>query len=331
MRNQGQLTTAKAVNALQLNGNGGPIRYFGGGSVTNTSNSGAALFVDNMGGNVSIATGAGAISGATGIKASTTGTGALTIRTGSGLVTGTANKAISASTVSGPLSVTIGSGGVTTHTNQSAINLTSTNGNIFVTAAGTVAGNFSCQAANCITGGVRAISTGSGNIIIAGSGTYSSSGGRAIVAHQSDTGLGGILITGSGPTLSGTTSFGNSSAIHAQISNPADSSNIVINRSGNVSSIDTFSENAGHVSPDVQSAIHAFTVGTGNITVARGAGATLSNTGRFGIGAFAHGTGSSGSIKVSTGELGTLTANGAGILQTIRLLQSPPPPAVRSK
>ena len=29
---------------LQLYGNGGPIRYFGGGSVINTTNSGAALF-----------------------------------------------------------------------------------------------------------------------------------------------------------------------------------------------------------------------------------------------------------------------------------------------
>ncbi len=61
------------------------------------------------------------------------------------------------------------------------------------------------------------------------------------------------------------------------------------------------------------SAIHAFTAGTGNIFVASGADATLSNTGRFGIGAFAYGAGSTGSINVSTGARGTLTVNGAGI------------------
>ena len=67
------------------------------------------------------------------------------------------------------------------------------------------------------------------------------------------------------------------------------------------------------MSPDIKSAIHAFTVGTGNITVVSGAGATLSNTGRFGIGAFAYGAGSTGSINVSTGALSTLTVNGTGI------------------
>ena len=239
MRNQGQLTTAKAINALQLNGNGGAIRYFGDGSIIDTATAGAALLVNNAGGNVSIATGAGAISGPTGLNARTDGAGAVTIRTGSGLVTGTTGPGISARTANGPLSVAIGSGGVTTGTNRGAISLTS-GGDIFVTAAGTVAGNFRCEAADCITGGVHATSTGSGNIIIAGSGTYSASGGRAIYAHQSVTGLGGILITGSGSTLNGTTSFGNASPIHAEISNPADSSNIVINRSGNISSIDTF-------------------------------------------------------------------------------------------
>jgi hypothetical protein len=61
MSNQGQLTTDKPIDALRLNGNGGPIRYFGDGSTINRANNGAALFVDNVGGNVSIATGEGAI------------------------------------------------------------------------------------------------------------------------------------------------------------------------------------------------------------------------------------------------------------------------------
>jgi uncharacterized protein with beta-barrel porin domain len=315
MSNQGRVISAnaKALNTVQLDGNGGQTRYLGSGSITNTANGGAALFVDNSGGNVSLATGAGAISGATGISASTTGTGALRIRTGSGQVTGTADNAISADTANGPLRVTIGSGGVTTSADTAAINLTSNDGDIFVRAIGKVSGNSDCTTANCISGGVRATSLGAGNIEIGGPGTFSASGGRGILAYQGATGMGGILITGSGSTSSGTTSFGSSSAIHAQISNPADTSNIVIDRSGDASTIDTFTENSRHLSPDVTSAIHAFTAGSGNIWVASGADAALSNTGRFGIGAFGYGAGSTGSINVSTGVLGTLTVNGAGI------------------
>ena len=311
MRNQGQLTTANSVNALQLNGNGGPIRYFGNGSIINTASGGAALLANNVGGDVSIATGAGAISGPTGINARTDGAGAVTIKTGSGLVTGTTGPGILASTANGPLSVAIGSGGVTSSSRGHTIALTSTNGNIFITANGTVAGNFLCKVGRCSAGGVRTTSNGNGNIIVAGSGTYSSSsGGRAIYAHQSATGLGGILVTGSGPTLAGTTRFGNASAIRAAIDNPADSSNIVVNRSGDISSIDTLSPG---VNFSVSADIHALTAGTGNIIVAGGTGAALSNAGVFGIEVHAFGKSSIGSINVSTGALSTLTANGTGI------------------
>ena len=155
MENAGAVTAAhaKAVNTLRLDGNGGPISYLGSGSITNGAKRGAALFVDNTSGKVSIVTGAGVISGATGINASTTGTGALTIRTGSGTVGGSANNAIFASTVNGPLSVKVGSGDVTTRADSGAINLTSNNGGIFVTATGTIAGNFPCKVASCISGG----------------------------------------------------------------------------------------------------------------------------------------------------------------------------------
>jgi uncharacterized protein with beta-barrel porin domain len=311
MRNQGQLTTANSVNALQLNGNGGPISYFGNGSIINTASGGAALLANNVGGDVSIATGAGAISGATGINASTTGAGAVTIRTGSGLVSGTDGRGIRATTVNGPLSIAVGSGGATSSSRGHTIGLTSTTGNIFITANGTVSGKFLCNAGHCSAGGVHATSNGSGDIIVAGSGTYSSSsGGRAIAVHQSATGLGGILVTGSGATLAGTTLFGNASAIRAAIDNPADSSNIVVNRSGDISSIDTLSPG---VNFSVSADIHALTAGTGNIIVAGGTGATLSNAGVLGIEVHAFGKGSTGSINVSTGALSTLTANGTGI------------------
>jgi uncharacterized protein YhjY with autotransporter beta-barrel domain len=311
MRNQGQVSTTKGVNALQLDGNGGPIRYFGDGSVTNTTTGDAALFVDNAGGSASIRSGTGAISGATGINANTGGAGAVTITTGSGLVTGTAGPGISASTANAPLSIIVGSGGVTGTSKHHAIALTSTNGNISVTANGTVTGNSRCAAVDCAMGGVNAISNGSGNVTVDGSGTYSAiGGGRAIYAGQSATGLGGILVTGAGATLSGNPSFGISSAIRAQITNPADASNIVVDRSGDITAIDTFPVGADlSVSAD----IHALTLGAGNVTVAGGAGATLSNAGIFGIEVSAAGKRSTGSINVSTGVGSTLAANGSGI------------------
>ncbi|MGO9700231.1 MAG: autotransporter domain-containing protein [Xanthobacteraceae bacterium] len=313
MRNQGQVSAVKGGNALQLDGNGGPIRYFGDGSLINPTKGNAALSVDNVGGNVTIGAGTGAISGATGINASTTGTGALTIRTGSGLVSSTANDAISASTVNGPLNLTIGSGGVTTDGDGHSIDATSNNGNVLVKADGTVSGYFGCTPPQCNTGGVRATSTGSGNIVIGGSGTYSSSGGRGIYAEQNATGLGGILVTGSGPTLNGIAGFANAgSAIRAEIDNPANSSNIVVDRSGNITSANTFPATEPLLS--ISSDIHAYTFGTGNIRVTTGAGATLSNAGALGIDAYEQGAGSTGSINVSTGAFSKLTANGTGIL-----------------
>ena len=92
MNNEGQVSVTKNFNSLELNGSGGPVSYFGDGSLTN-ANSAAALFADNVHGNVSIATGAGAISGATGINASATGAGGLAITTGAGLVSGSTGPA----------------------------------------------------------------------------------------------------------------------------------------------------------------------------------------------------------------------------------------------
>ncbi len=311
MSNQGRVFTEKGINALKLDGNGGPIRYFGDGSIASTTNSEAALFVDNTGGSVGIRSGTGAISGATGMDARTTGAGAVTIATGSGLVTGTAGPAISASTAGGPLSITVGSGGVTGTSKHHAIGLTSTNGDISVTANGTVTGIARCTSVACAMGGVNAISNGAGNITVDGSGAYSAiGGGRAIFAQQNSTGLGGILVTGAGTTLTGNPSFGISSAIRAQITNPADASNIVVDRSGDITAIDTFPVGADlSVSAD----IHALTLGAGNVTVAGGAGATLSNAGVFGIEVSAAGKRSTGNISVSTAAGSALTANGSGI------------------
>jgi uncharacterized protein with beta-barrel porin domain len=313
MQNRGLVTTGNAVNALQLDGNGGLITYSGDGSVTNTNASGGALSVDNVSGNVSITTGAGAIRGATGINASTTGAGALTISTGSGLVSGmsgTAGQSIVASTVNGALSVTIGSGGVTSVGNNPAVDLTTTNGNISVTANGNVSANGGSASIDSkrseISHGILAVSNGLGNIVVDGSGTVFGAAGRGIYALESTTGLGGILVTGTGDTISGTTTSGCCSAIRAEIANPANSSNIIVNRSGNLTSFTTPSLPA-------TSGIHAITVGAGNIIVASGVGSTITSPDQFGINAQARGQASSGSINVSTGTFGTINAGGTGI------------------
>jgi hypothetical protein len=312
MSNQGQMTTANAVNALQLNGNGGPIRYFGDGSISN-SDGAAALFVDNVGGNVSITTGSGAISGPIGINASTTGAGAIRIATGSGLVSGTAGEGILASTASGAIRVAVGSGGVTSALGDNpAINLTSTNGDIKVTADGNVSADsvLPNTPRNNFVHGIEAASNGLGDIVINGSGTIFGQLGRGIYALESGPALGGILITGSGDTISGTASLGCCSAIRAEIRNPADSSNIIVNRSGDITAISTITPPEEAVS----AAIHAITAGTGNMIVATGANATISNSGLFGIDATAFGKASSGGISVLTGLAGTVEANGTGVI-----------------
>jgi hypothetical protein len=46
--NQGQVTTSKAANALQLNGDGGAISYSGDGGIKNTDKTKAALDAHNQ-------------------------------------------------------------------------------------------------------------------------------------------------------------------------------------------------------------------------------------------------------------------------------------------
>ena len=162
---------------------------------------------------------------------------------------------------------------------------------------------------HCSSGGILAISNGSGNIIVGGSGTYSVIRRPRYICPPERHGPRRHPCNGIRAYALGNRVFGNASAIRAEIANPANSSNIVVDRSGDITAVDTFPTGTLAVS----AAIHALTAGTGNITVASGAGATISNVGVFGIEASAYGTGSTGSINVSTGALSTLTANGTGI------------------
>ena len=232
LNNQGQVATSNAVNALQLTGDGGLISYSGGGSVTDTDKTKAGLSVHNRGGDASVVTGAGAISGATGIRASTSGAGALTIATGSGPVSGNAGEGLLAHTGNSALDVIVGSGGVTTVGDNPAIKLHSENGDISVTANGNVSANGAPKHKRNDIHGIQVTSKGLGNIIVAGSGTVFGQEGRGIFALENQAGLGGIVVTGTGDTISGTPTLGCCSAVRAEIKNPADPSNVIINRSG---------------------------------------------------------------------------------------------------
>ena len=128
--------------------------------------------------------------------------------------------------------------------------------------------------------------------------------GRGRSGEQS--GLGGILVTGSGETNSGSTTLGCCSAIRAEINNPANSSGVIVNRSG-----EHCRDNV--MPPRASSDMHALTAGTGNVIVTGGAGATMSNTGLFGIDAEAYGPASTGSINASTGILSAIKVDGTGI------------------
>jgi hypothetical protein len=322
--NNGAVDTPRLGNpALQIDGNGGLITYSGAGSLSSTSTQKGSVGLkvwNRDGGPISITTGAGTISGGSGIYAISTGTGGpgfVTITTGTGSVTGTSKEGIKASTVGGPLNVTIGSGGViSTALGYAGVNLTSANGDISVLLFGTVTGGDS--SASVPPSGLMATSNGAGNIVIDGAGTVVGTGGRGIWAQQSRTGLGGILITGTGETIGQgvkcpsaaepaevlkKTGMTGCSGIHASISNEANSSNIVINRSGNIMA----------TSAD----INAVTAGNGDITITPGLNVSLTDTYEFGIEAESAGQGSitvtmsGASSNISTGGDGLLILNHA--------------------
>jgi len=241
---------------------------------------------------VTIATGSAAISAPTAIDITNTGPGTVRITTGSGSINGTVSSGI-VGTTQGALHVTIGSGGVGGQGNAPAIALTSQNGNISITANGDVSvhGQFPFvwpppyvpyvlpppDLNN--THGLLATSNGAGNITVDGSGAFFGQTGRGIYAFQSSTGLGGISILGAGETISGTTAVGCCSAIRAQIANPADASNIFVDRTGDIFDISTL------LPPEmaVSAGIHALTAGAGNITVLTSPGSLISSLANFGL------------------------------------------------
>ena len=155
MINNGAVTTNQfinALNALQLNGNGGLITYSGNGSISNTNFGGSGLAIrNNSGGSINANTGTGAIAAPNAVTLSTTGAGAIDLTTG-GVITG----GISSTAVNG----------------LNTVNVT----------GGTVTGGFAVEASSTGTGGVT-VNTMGGQIHGSLAGIVVSSSGAAGDLH----------------------------------------------------------------------------------------------------------------------------------------------------
>jgi hypothetical protein len=201
--------------------------------------------------------------------------------------TGTIN---AVSTATGPVTIT-GSGPVTT-TSGDAIDLSASGGTLASPAS------LGIVLSGAITGadaGISAIQNADGDIVIATSGPVIGLAGRGILVEESATGVGNILVDGTGD-VTGTGSHGNASAILAENLNPANSGNVVVSQTGNV-----FGGTDG---------IHAFTDGNGNVTVTAAAGKTISGATLYGIEAASFGT---GNISVATALNDIVTSASVGL------------------
>ncbi len=201
-----------------------------------------------------------------------------------GPVTGGATPGIVATSAQGA-AITLDVDGVAS-TGADAIDVTDSGGagDISITADGAVIGAIN---------GIDAIQSGSGNLTISGSGNISGQAGDGITAEQGATGLAGILIDGTGDvTGAGSSSIG----ILAEILNGADSANMTIDQTGNISG--------------GQTAIEAVMAGSGDVSVTTGSGATITGTTLYGIYETSTGT---GSMSVTTGANTNLTSASAGM------------------
>lgn len=253
----------------------------GSGNVTVTSVTGVSagqgataigIDAESNGGNI-IVTPAGTVSGGNGVKATTNGSGTVLVQTIVG--------------ASGNISGLDGYGVLTS----------AQDGN-------TIVNNRAAQISGT-TWADNSTSTGLGTLTIEGAGNYAGGMGGGIGAYM--TGIGpaagntGIYITGSGNT-SATTGSG----IHAEISNPANESDIVIDRTGTV----IVSNAAGG------DGIYAHTAGDGNVLIH-----DVSNV-QAGTGGTAHGidaasNGGDVTVDLSTPLLNSATVSGGNGISAV--------------
>jgi hypothetical protein len=141
--------------------------------------------------------------------------------------------------------------------------------------------------------GIVATQNAYGSITVTTSGPVVGQAGRGILAQQSATGVGSILVNGSGNVTGTGSAF---SGIVAQNLNTADNSGVTVTQAGNVI--------GGH------DGIRAQTNGNGNLSVSTGANANITGTTLYGIEAF---SGGQGNITVTTALGDIVTSGSVGI------------------
>jgi hypothetical protein len=204
----------------------------------------------------------------------------------SAAITGTVD---AISVASGQVAIT-GSASVTT-TAGDAIDLTATGA-----TQGNPANLNVVNLTGPITGaasGIAVTQNAYGSITVTASGPVIGQAGRGILAQQSASGVGSILVNGLGNVTGTGIGF---SGIVAQNLNTADSSGVTVTQSGSVIG--------------GRDGIRAQTNGNGNVTVTTGVGATITGTSLYGIEAFSNGQ---GNIAVTTASGGTINSGSAGI------------------
>ncbi len=225
------------------------------------------------------------LGGAAGFAVDFTGTGGNLVLGSSPSFTGTVN---AISTADGAATIT-GSGNVTTVTGD-AIDLSASGGTQNNPA------NLSVGLGGAITGavtGIAVIQNAFGNVAIATTGPVIGQAGRGILAEESATGVGSVLVNGSGDVTGTGIAY---SGIIAEILNAADASDVTVDQTGNIS--------GGY------DGIHALTDGNGNVTVITGPNAHISGGEFYGIEAASNGT---GNISVTTATNDIVTSGSAGI------------------
>ena len=229
--------------------------------------------------------GTASVGASSALVAEFTGTGGTLQLTPSAGITGTVN---AISVASGPVAIT-GSGGVTTSTGD-AIDLYAT-GAVQANPA-----NLNVNLNGPITGavnGIVATQNASGSVTVTTSGSVVGQAGRGIFAQQTATGVGNILINGSGNVTGAGTAF---SGIVAQNLNTSNNGDVTIAQAGNVTG--------------GKDGIKAQTNGNGNINVTTGANAHITGTSLYGIEAFSNGR---GNISVTTAAGDVITSGSVGI------------------
>jgi len=290
MTNDGAVTTSQALNALQLNGNGGLITYSGSGSATNINNNGAGLAIVNSGGGgIDANTGTGTISG---ITLSTTGIGTINLTTGGAIASTPLGEAITSTAVDGLNTVTVAGG--TIHAAGFGIEASSTGmGGVTVnTTGGQINGGLV---------GIVATSSGTAGDLHVSAGSIIGASENGVFASISNgQSVGAVRIDVNGPISASQNAVlaGGPGAVTVNVSN-----DITAGLSGVSASTEngltTVNQTAGTIQSG-GSGIDAATIGTGGVTVNMSGGLVGSNGNAVGgAGIFTESLGAGGDINVT--------------------------------